>query len=94
MKVTEPKHFFFFSPKISESKVVVDSNITSPGATLALGFMYIKTNNQYVADLIPFPETPFLLDYVKPEFLFSRHAPFSFRLFLSESFHLFVDTKI
>jgi anaphase-promoting complex subunit 1 len=51
----------------------MDPNITSPGATIALGFMHMKTNNQFVADLIPLPETPFLVDYVKPEFLFLRY---------------------
>ena len=34
--------------------------------------MYMKSNNGYIADLVPLPETSYLLDYVRPEFLFLR----------------------
>ncbi len=44
-------------------------DVTSPGATLALGLMYLKTNDVAVASAFAVPNTHFALDYVKPEFL-------------------------
>ncbi|KAF0515978.1 putative Anaphase-promoting complex subunit 1 [Gigaspora margarita] len=50
----------------------ININITSPGATIALGLLYLKTNNVNVANKIPIPETEFFLDYVRPDFLLIR----------------------
>ncbi|CAG8433353.1 1562_t:CDS:10 [Diversispora eburnea] len=47
-------------------------NITSPGATIALGLLYLKTNKINIANKIPIPETEFYLDYVRPDFLLIR----------------------
>lgn len=46
--------------------------MTSPGATLALGMMYLKSNNKNICDRIPIPGTIFDLDYVRPDFLLLR----------------------
>lgn len=48
---------------------LVNLDVTSPGATLALALMYLKTNDAAVAAAFAVPDTHFALDYVKPEFL-------------------------
>ncbi|KAG0212923.1 Anaphase-promoting complex subunit 1 [Mortierella sp. GBA30] len=45
---------------------------TSAGATVALGLMYLKTNNRSIAAKLSVPETQFLLDYVNPYLLMIR----------------------
>jgi len=50
----------------------VNVNVTSPGATLALGFTFIKSNNESVATRLAIPDTHFLLDYVRPDLLMLR----------------------
>ncbi|XP_071962250.1 anaphase-promoting complex subunit 1-like [Antedon mediterranea] len=50
----------------------VNVNVTSPGATLALGMMFFDTNKSAVAQWLAAPETQFLLDFVRPDFLLIR----------------------
>uniref|UniRef100_T1J8K9 Uncharacterized protein n=1 Tax=Strigamia maritima TaxID=126957 RepID=T1J8K9_STRMM len=50
----------------------VNIDVTSPGATLALAMMYFKTGNNAVASWMAVPETQFLLDFVRPDFLLLR----------------------
>ncbi|KAK3092280.1 hypothetical protein FSP39_000671 [Pinctada imbricata] len=50
----------------------VNVDVTSPGATLALGMLYFKTNNKAVADWLVTPDTQFMLDHVRPDFLLLR----------------------
>jgi anaphase-promoting complex subunit 1 len=50
----------------------VNVNVTSPGATIALGLLYLKSNKENVAKAIPIPETEFFLDYVRSDFLLVR----------------------
>ncbi|CAO3574996.1 unnamed protein product [Mortierella alpina] len=45
---------------------------TSAGATVAMGLMYLKTNNRSIAAKLSVPETQFLLDYVNPYLLMLR----------------------
>ncbi len=49
-----------------------NTNLTAGPATLALGLMYLKTNNADVAERIKVPETLFLLNSVRPDFLLLR----------------------
>ncbi|KAI0221452.1 Anaphase-promoting complex subunit 1 [Lamellibrachia satsuma] len=51
---------------------MVNVDVTSPGATLALGMMFFHTNNTAVAEWLAPPETQFLLDFVRPDFLMLR----------------------
>lgn len=46
--------------------------MTSPGATLALGMMYFDSDNRAVADWMKAPDTQYLLDFVRPDFLLLR----------------------
>jgi anaphase-promoting complex subunit 1 len=48
---------------------LINTSVTSPGATMALGFIYMKTNNKVVADSLALPDTHFLLEFVRPDFL-------------------------
>ena len=48
---------------------LINTSVTSPGATLALGLMYMKTNNKAVAESLNLPDTHFLLEFVRPDFL-------------------------
>ncbi|XP_059501188.1 anaphase-promoting complex subunit 1 isoform X1 [Stegostoma tigrinum] len=50
----------------------VNVDVTCPGATLALALLYLKTNNRSIADWLRAPDTQYLLDFVKPEFLLMR----------------------
>ena len=50
----------------------VNIDVTSAGATVALGLMYLKTNNVAVAARLAVPHTLFLLDYVRPDLLMVR----------------------
>ncbi|RLW07223.1 hypothetical protein DV515_00004274 [Chloebia gouldiae] len=50
----------------------INVDVTCPGATLALAMIYLKTNNRSIADWLKAPDTMYLLDFVKPEFLMLR----------------------
>jgi len=50
----------------------INIDVTSPGATLALGMMYFKSNNTSIASWMSAPETSFLLEFVRPDFLMLR----------------------
>ena len=50
----------------------VNTDVTSPGATLALGMMFFRTNNKTVANWFVAPDTQHLLDSVRPDFLLLR----------------------
>jgi anaphase-promoting complex subunit 1 len=48
---------------------LINTSVTAPGATLALGLIYMKTNNKVVAGSLAVPDTHFLLEFVRPDFL-------------------------
>jgi len=50
----------------------VNADVTSPGATLALGMMFFDSNNQAVARWVTAPDTQTLLETVRPDFLMLR----------------------
>lgn len=50
----------------------VNSDVTSPGATLALGMMFFSTNNEAIAKWVTAPDTQYLLESVRPDFLLLR----------------------
>lgn len=50
----------------------INTDITSPGATLALGLIYMMSGNKSIASSIALPDTHFLLEYVRPDFLMLR----------------------
>ncbi|WOO83833.1 Negative regulator of mitosis [Vanrija pseudolonga] len=50
----------------------IDATVTSPGATLALGLMYLKTGRQDIADLLEIPQTALALESVRPDQLLIR----------------------
>ncbi|XP_051781384.1 anaphase-promoting complex subunit 1 isoform X2 [Erpetoichthys calabaricus] len=50
----------------------INTDVTCPGATLALALIYLKTNNRSIAEWLRAPDTLFLLDFIKPEFLLLR----------------------
>ncbi|EEZ99272.2 anaphase-promoting complex subunit 1 [Tribolium castaneum] len=50
----------------------INLDVTAPGATIALGLMYLGTGNKAVADWMAPPETQYLLDFVRPDFLMFR----------------------
>ena len=51
---------------------LVNLDVTAPGATLALGLMYLKTNDAAIARVFSIPDTHFALDYVKPDLIVLR----------------------
>ncbi|KAL7317427.1 Anaphase-promoting complex subunit 1 [Mucor circinelloides] len=50
----------------------INLDVTSPGATVALALMYLKTENSRVAEGIELLETRPYLNYVRPDFLLMR----------------------
>uniref|UniRef100_A0A1Y1M734 Uncharacterized protein n=1 Tax=Photinus pyralis TaxID=7054 RepID=A0A1Y1M734_PHOPY len=50
----------------------VNLDVTAPGATLALGLMYLRSDNKILADWMAPPTTQYLLDFVRPDFLMLR----------------------
>ncbi|CAG8508489.1 9869_t:CDS:2 [Ambispora leptoticha] len=50
----------------------INVNTTSLGATIALGLIFLRTNNESVADKITIPKTAYFLDFVRPDFLAVR----------------------
>ncbi|XP_076314205.1 anaphase promoting complex subunit 1 isoform X2 [Tachypleus tridentatus] len=50
----------------------VNVDVTGPGATLALGMMFFNTGNRAVAEWMVAPDTQYLLDMVRPDFLLLR----------------------
>ena len=50
----------------------VNVSVTSPGAVLALGLLYLRTNSAPVAHMLAPPDTLFLLDNVRPDVLVLR----------------------
>ena len=59
------------SCRIKEGEMV-NIDITAAGATLALGLMFLKTNNASVAARLSIPDTNFLMEYVRPDYLLLR----------------------
>ena len=51
---------------------LINLDVTAPGATLALGLMYLKTGDAAVARAFAIPDTHFALNYVKPELILLR----------------------
>ncbi|KAI9571862.1 anaphase promoting complex subunit 1 [Boletus coccyginus] len=54
------------------SRPTFDVNITSPAATIALGLMYLKTEQKDVADILELPSTVIELNHIQPSFLVMR----------------------
>ncbi|XP_061717841.1 anaphase-promoting complex subunit 1 [Cydia pomonella] len=50
----------------------VNLDVTSPGATLALGLIYLRSNNEAIAGWLAPPTTAYLLDFVRPDLLMLR----------------------
>lgn len=51
---------------------LVNLDVTSPAATLALGLMFLRTNDPAIAAAFALPDTHFALDYVRPDFIMLR----------------------
>lgn len=51
---------------------MVNLDVTSPAATVALALMYLKTNNENIASWFKIPRSSFELDYVCPDFILLR----------------------
>lgn len=50
----------------------VNLDVTAPGATLALGLMYLGSGSKAIADWMRPPDTQYLLDFVRPDLLLLR----------------------
>jgi len=56
----------------TETSNAIDITVTSPGATLALGLMYLKTNNREIADMLEIPQSAYEADHIRPDILMLR----------------------
>lgn len=50
----------------------VNTDVTSPGAMLALGLIFFNSCNSAVGDWLAIPDTQFLLEFIRPDFLLLR----------------------
>ncbi|EDV34305.1 uncharacterized protein Dana_GF21034 [Drosophila ananassae] len=50
----------------------VNIDVTAPGATLALGLMFFNSGNEAIAEWMQPPDSRYLLDMVRPDFLLLR----------------------
>lgn len=51
---------------------LVNLEVTSPAATIALMLMFLKTNDAAVADMLVLPDTTFNLDFIRPSDILLR----------------------
>lgn len=49
-----------------------DTNVTAPGATAALGLMYLRSERVDIAEILEIPHTRFELDLLRPDLLLLR----------------------
>jgi len=61
-----------FGDPTDNTSSAIDTTMTSPGATLALGFMYLKTGQRDIADMLEIPQSAFEADHVRPDILLLR----------------------
>lgn len=47
----------------------INTDVTCSGATIALGLTYFNTNNQSVYDWMSIPQSQYLLEGIRPDFL-------------------------
>ena len=50
----------------------MNTHITAPGAIVAFGLLYLKTNNTCIAAHLAPPTTSYQLDCIRPDFLMLR----------------------
>lgn len=50
----------------------INTNVTCPGATLALGLIYFNSCDKLISDWFAPPDSAFLLDSIRPDFLLLR----------------------
>jgi anaphase-promoting complex subunit 1 len=79
--------------RILESDML-NRDITAPGSILALGLMYIKSGNVSVASILKLPDTHFLLDYIRPDFLALRVLAKSLILWNVEPTAEWIDSQV
>ena len=51
---------------------IANLDVTAPAGIMALGLMYLQTNDRSAAELVAIPSTYFELDYVRPDFILLR----------------------
>jgi hypothetical protein len=59
------------SSRILEGNII-NTDVTAPGATIALAFMYMRSNNSAVIERLALPATSFEVDIIKPDLLLFR----------------------
>ena len=50
---------------------MVNLDVTAPGATLALGLMFMRTGDEAIAAHLKVPDTHFALEHARPDFILS-----------------------
>ena len=50
----------------------INVDVTAPAATLALALMYMKTGNETIASMLSLPDTHFMLESIRPDFIALR----------------------
>lgn len=50
----------------------IDTTYSAPGATLALGLMFLKSGRKDITDILDIPQSAFELDHIRPDLLLVR----------------------
>ena len=69
-------NFINYSRNVNSSHIregeSINVNVTSPGATLALGLIYFNSGDKSIAEWFSTPDSIYLLDSIRPDFLLLR----------------------
>lgn len=65
-------HLLSYAITMRDSHPTYEVDKSGSGSILALGFIYLRTNNQVIASKLAIPESEPLLDYVRPDILLLR----------------------
>ncbi|KAI9032149.1 hypothetical protein DFJ74DRAFT_601859, partial [Hyaloraphidium curvatum] len=50
----------------------INVDVTAPGALIALGLMFLRTENEAIASKLVLPDSPVMMDYMRPDFMMLR----------------------
>ncbi len=80
--IARVRHYILGSPTAFENRnkdmsAEINVNITAPGATYSLGFMYLRSHRADISAIIKLPQTVYELEHIRPDLLFSRSLSLS-----------------
>lgn len=73
LQITEKlRQYIEGTTELERGANAINVDMTCPGATIALGLMYLRSGNRTIAFRLEVPDTQFLLDFIRPDCLLLR----------------------